>query len=165
VAARPPRTGADYRGRVDRRIIGSWLSGPRAAAEASGEVESGFAGERLGLPDRGPGSVAPFTTRIGAVFVDWVLSLLVARGLLGGYEWATLAVFGVANLLLVSTLGAGAGGRLFRIRVARLDRGHPSPTAVLIRTVLLCLAIPPLIWDRDGRGLHDKAAGTVVLRS
>jgi uncharacterized RDD family membrane protein YckC len=149
---------------VNRRILGSWLSGPRAAAEAEG-VRLGYPGERLGLPAEGVGSVASFPRRIGAVFVDWVLSLLIARGFLGGSEWATLAVFGVANLILVGTLGAGVGGRLFRIRVAALDRGHPGPIAVLIRTVLLCLAIPALIWDRDGRGLHDKAAGTVVLRT
>jgi hypothetical protein len=149
---------------VNRRILGSWLSGPRAAAEAEG-VQFGYPGERLGLPEHGPRSVASFPRRIGAVFVDWLLSLLIARGFLGGSEWATLAVFGVANLLLVGTLGAGVGGRLLRIRVAGLDRGHPAPAAVLVRTVLLCLAIPALIWDRDGRGLHDKAAGTVVLRT
>jgi len=149
---------------VDRRIIGSWLSGPRAAAQAEG-VELGYPGQRLGLPESGPGSVVPFPTRIGAVFVDWALSVVISRGFLSGDEWATLAIFGIANLVLVSTLGAGVGGRLFRIRVARLDGSHPAPTAVLIRTVLLCLAIPALIWDRDGRGLHDKAGGTVVVRT
>lgn len=151
-------------GGVVRRILGSWLSGPRAAAEAEG-VRFGYPGERLGLPPEGSGSISSFPARIGAVFVDWVLSLLIARGFFGGNEWATLAVFGVANVLLVGTLGAGVGGRLFRLRVVRLDRGHPGMAAVLVRTVLLCLAIPALIWDRDGRGLHDKAAGTVVLRS
>jgi hypothetical protein len=34
----------------------------------------------------------------------------------------------------------------------------------LVRTLLLCLGIPALIWDRDQRGLHDKAAGTVLVR-
>jgi hypothetical protein len=29
--------------------------------------------------------------------------------------------------------------------------------------VLLCLAIPALIWDRDGRGGHDKVANTALL--
>ena len=38
------------------------------------------------------------------------------------------------------------------------------PRAAL-RTLLLCLLIPALIWDRAGRGLHDKAAGTVVVRA
>jgi hypothetical protein len=34
----------------------------------------------------------------------------------------------------------------------------------VVRTVLLCLAIPALIWDADLRGLHDRAAGTMLVR-
>jgi hypothetical protein len=33
-----------------------------------------------------------------------------------------------------------------------------------VRTVLLCLAIPAFIWDRDQRGLHDRVAGTMLVR-
>jgi uncharacterized RDD family membrane protein YckC len=33
-----------------------------------------------------------------------------------------------------------------------------------VRTALLCLVIPAVVWDADGRGLHDKAAGTVIVR-
>jgi uncharacterized RDD family membrane protein YckC len=25
--------------------------------------------------------------------------------------------------------------------------------------------VPALIWDRDGRGLHDRAAGTVLVHA
>jgi hypothetical protein len=32
------------------------------------------------------------------------------------------------------------------------------------RAVLLSLAVPALIWDRDQRGLHDRFLGTVLLR-
>jgi uncharacterized RDD family membrane protein YckC len=31
--------------------------------------------------------------------------------------------------------------------------------------VLLALLVPALIWDRDGRGMHDKAAGTALVRT
>jgi hypothetical protein len=34
----------------------------------------------------------------------------------------------------------------------------------MIRGVLVALAIPALIWDLDTRGLHDKLAGTVLVR-
>jgi len=34
----------------------------------------------------------------------------------------------------------------------------------LVRGLLLCLAVPPLIVGQDGRGLHDRAAGTRVVR-
>jgi uncharacterized RDD family membrane protein YckC len=148
---------------VDRRVIGSWLSGPRAAVEATTGVEFGYPGQRLGLPESGPGSVASFGRRFLAIFVDWILCLMIAGALIGSTGW-TPVVLGVENVLLVGTLGYGIGGRLLGIRVSRVGGGHPYPLAVLIRTVLLCLAIPALIWDRDGRGLHDKIAGSVVVR-
>jgi uncharacterized RDD family membrane protein YckC len=148
---------------VDRRIIGSWLSGPRAAANAEG-VDLGYPGQRLGLPESGPGSVASFGRRFTAILVDWLLCLFIAGGLLGDPNW-TPVVFGAENLVLVGTLGYGVGGRLLGVRVTRLGGGYPSALAVLVRTALLCLAIPALIWDRDGRGLHDRAAGTVVVRA
>ena len=33
------------------------------------------------------------------------------------------------------------------------------------RTALLIVVIPAVIWDADQRGLHDKAAGTVLVRA
>jgi len=33
-----------------------------------------------------------------------------------------------------------------------------------LRTVLLCLAVPAVIWDTDQRGLHDRLSGTVLVR-
>jgi uncharacterized RDD family membrane protein YckC len=39
------------------------------------------------------------------------------------------------------------------------------PFQAVVRTVLLCLFLPAMFWDRDGRGLHDKAAGTLIART
>ena len=77
-------TRAQYRGRVDnRQAIGSWLSGPRAAAEEMG-ADFGYRGERLGLPEDGPGSIArsggafgAALHRLGAVRADRIRA---ARG-------------------------------------------------------------------------------------
>ena len=33
-----------------------------------------------------------------------------------------------------------------------------------VRTALVCLVIPPLVFNRDQRGLHDLAVKTVTLR-
>ena len=33
-----------------------------------------------------------------------------------------------------------------------------------LRTLLLCLAVPALVWDRQYRGLHDKAVGSAVVQ-
>jgi uncharacterized RDD family membrane protein YckC len=149
---------------VERHTIGSWLSGPRAAAQDAG-AGLGYRGQRLGLPEHGPGSVAGFGRRLAAVVVDWVLCLAIATGLLRGDGRATLAVFAVEHLLLLSTLGSTVGKRALGLRVVRLDGGRATPLAMLVRTLLLCLAVPALVGDRDGRGLHDRAAHTVEVRA
>lgn len=149
---------------VARESIGSWLSGPGGAAPGPGDGE-GYPGRRLGRPESGPGAVAGFGRRFAALFVDWSLCLVIAGGLLGGDGRVTLAVFAAENLLLVATLGTTVGKRLLGLRVVRLDGGRPMPLAVVVRTLLLCLAVPPLFSDRDWRGLHDRAAGTLVIRA
>ncbi|MEV0484317.1 RDD family protein [Streptomyces sp. NPDC050508] len=153
----------------NRDAIGSWLSGPRAAAEQAG-VDFGYRGEQLGLPETGPGSIARPGRRLGALAVDWGLCLLIAYGLVThGYKpgatgnWALL-VFFVLGVLTVGTIGFTPGKRLFGLRVAALDTGRPNFLRALFRTALLCIAIPALIWDRDGRGLHDRLARTVEVR-
>lgn len=45
-------------------------------------VDFGYRGERLGLPEEGPGSVAPIGRRVGAIFLDWGMCALIAYGLL-----------------------------------------------------------------------------------
>src|SRR5690348_16486936 len=40
-----------------------------------------YPGQGLGLPERGPGSVASMPRRILALFIDWLLSMLIAYGL------------------------------------------------------------------------------------
>ncbi|MFJ4618412.1 RDD family protein [Streptomyces sp. NPDC088812] len=152
----------------NRQAIGSWLSGPRAAMEEAG-ADFGYRGEQLGLPEEGPGSIARPGRRIGALAVDWGLCLLIAYGLItDGYGPATgnwaLLVFLVISVLTVGTLGFTPGKRLFRLRVVALDTGTVHPVRSAVRTVLLCLAVPALIWDRDGRGLHDRLARTVEVR-
>jgi uncharacterized RDD family membrane protein YckC len=132
-------------------------------------VDFGYRGQRLGLPQEGPGSVARFGRRLGALLVDWVLCLVIVYGLItrsstqAVENWA-LAVFFVLSVLTVGTVGSTPGKRLFRLRVVAEGGGRLGIVRVLIRSVLLCIAIPALIWDRDGRGLHDRLARAVEVR-
>ncbi|MGW3916547.1 RDD family protein [Streptomyces sp. NPDC005070] len=153
----------------NRQAIGSWLSGPRAAAEEAG-VDFGYRGEQLGLPEHGPGSIARPGRRLGALAVDWGLCLLIAYGLLtDGYGQATgnwaLLVFFVLGVLTVGTVGFTPGKRLLGLRVVPEGGGRLNPLRVVLRTALLCVAVPALIWDRDGRGLHDRLARTIEVRA
>ncbi|KQX82159.1 MULTISPECIES: RDD family protein [unclassified Streptomyces] len=152
----------------NRDAIGSWLSGPRAAAEEAG-VDFGYRGEQLGLPEHGPGSIARPGRRLGALAVDWGFGVLIAYSLItDGYRPATgnwaLLVFFVLSVLTVGTVGSTPGKRLFGLRVVSVETGAVSPLRAVARTILLCLAVPALIWDRDGRGLHDRLARTVEVR-
>jgi uncharacterized RDD family membrane protein YckC len=132
-------------------------------------AEFGYRGEQLGLPEEGPGSLARPGRRLGALAVDWSLCLLIAYGLItDGYGQATgnwaLLVFFVLSVLTVGTVGFTPGKRLFGLRVLALDTGQVHPGRALLRSALLCVAVPALIWDRDGRGLHDRLARTVEVR-
>jgi uncharacterized RDD family membrane protein YckC len=48
--------------------------------------------------------------------------------------------------------------------VVRLGGASAGPLLAVIRTVLLAVVIPAVIWDHDTRGFHDKIAGTVPVR-
>ena len=51
------------------------------------------------------------------------------------------------------------------MRLIGLDGQKPALWRVLVRTVLLVVVIPALVWDSDQRGFHDKVAGTVLIRA
>jgi len=76
----------------------------------------------------------------------------------------TLLVFGLEVWLLTAISGITVGKRLLGIRVIRTDGGRPGFGWALLRTVLLFFVVPPLLSDRDLRGLHDRAADTIVVR-
>ena len=143
---------------VDRKDLGSWLTGP----DTSGI--SKYPGERLGLPEAGPGSIARAGRRILAIMIDWGIALLISNFAFGGDAWATLAIFAVEQILLVGTLGYSIGHRVTGIHVVRAGGGAPGPLAALVRSLLLCLVVPAVIFDPDHRGLHDKAMNTLLLR-
>jgi uncharacterized RDD family membrane protein YckC len=153
--------------RLTREDLGSWLSGPGAVLPA----EQDYRGQRLGLPESGPGSVAGFGRRLAAVLVDWLASLLLVRLFLPGIDYGTpsssLATMGffLAELTLFTWLvGASFGQRLLGLAVVRLGGGGLGPVGALLRSLQICLLVPAVIWDRDGRGLHDRSMGTVVVR-
>ena len=139
-------------------------SGPAGAPQtADGRVVSSYPGERFGLPETGPRSVPGMGRRFAALFIDWILCVFIATALLHSRYWA-LAIFGAETYILTAVTGTTIGKRLLGLRVARLD-GRPVGLGWgLVRTLLLLAVVPPLITDRDRRGMHDKAANTIVIR-
>ncbi len=140
-----------------REDMGSWLKGGPGSDSVS-------RGSRLGLPEIGAGSLAPVGRRVVALLVDWALCTLIASAFLRGQALGPVGVLGVEYVLLVGTAGATIGHRLLGLVVTTPEGAPAGPLRALVRTVLLCLVIPPVVWDADGRGMHDRAAGTVIVR-
>jgi uncharacterized RDD family membrane protein YckC len=131
-------------------------------------------GTRLGLPADGPGSIAPAGRRLGAFVLDCLAAGLVAglftaifanhRGTeaLPG-SWS-LIPFALDYLIGLPLAGRTLGMNLFGLRVIRVEqRTRLTVLDSVVRTVLLFLFVPAVIWDKDGRGLHDRLARTAVV--
>lgn len=173
------------------RISGSWLSGPSANPGDPATPE--FPGQHLGLPHSGAGSLVGMLRRIVALVVDWFISLGVTaiivrpnpdkiiagmnipageprpsnfEAIVSALTTPNLLVWFVIGVVAVSLFGYTPGQYFLRLRVIRVD----APVAVgfvraLARQVLLVFVVPALFTDADGRGMHDRATGTAVVRS
>jgi uncharacterized RDD family membrane protein YckC len=75
----------------------------------------------------------------------------------------TLGIFVLIHVVLIGLLGVTVGKRLMRIQVVRGQR-IPGPLWSTVRTLLILLLLPVVIIGPDGRGVHDRVAGTVQLR-
>lgn len=123
-----------------------------------------YPGERLGLPQEGSGSIGRLGRRIGALFLDYGAAYLIS-GFFGWDPLAILAIFAAIQLVFIPTLQGSPGHRIFGLRLVRVDGAWTGLWRPIVRTALLIVVIPAVIWDADQRGLHDRAAGTVLLRA
>lgn len=125
---------------------------------------SEWPGRRLGLPEAGARSIARPGRRFIALAIDWGTAVLVSVAFFDYNAWATLAVFAVAQSVLLLTANGSVGHLLLGMRVVPLAGGYLGVWRPFARTALLCLVIPAVIWDRDQRGMHDRLIGTVLVR-
>lgn len=134
-------------------------------------VEQKWPGEELGLPEKGPGSLAPWSRRIVAIVLDWAISMVLAFAIFGpegvrGTGWHTFIILGIFFLestLLTWLAGGSAGKLLTRIGIIRLDRQPVGLLRSMIRAALMCLAFPALVIGANRRPLTDLTLGTVVV--
>ena len=139
---------------------------------------AGLPRERLGLPESGPASLASAGSRIGAWLVDALASALVAALFVAVSTTATgtdfadrlpgywsLIPFALDYVLGMLFAGRTLGMYLFGLRIIRVDREEAvNPWRAVLRTVLLMLLVPAVVFDHDGRGLHDRYTDTAVVR-
>ena len=117
------------------------------------------------------GEIAGFGRRLLALLIDWLAAIGVSLLLFRTIEYgsmessaAILALFAFEVILLTWLIGASFGQRILGLAVVRTDGSRLSLGRVALRTVLLCLVIPAVVVDSFGRGLHDRAVDSVVVR-
>jgi uncharacterized RDD family membrane protein YckC len=121
-------------------------------------------GKRLGLPTSGPRSVGRLGRRLAALAIDWACAVLISVAFFSYDPLATLAVFAVVQIVFLLTAGGSPGHLLVGLRVVPVAGGYLGWWRPFARTVLLCLVVPAVIWDRDQRGLHDRLTGSILVR-
>ena len=108
--------------------------------------------------------------------IDYAAATIIATGFLGFdqfalpseaglTQFAPLLVFAILQILFIPTAGGSPGHRILGMRLVRLDGAWIGLWRPVVRTLLLLVVIPAVVWDADQRGLHDKAVGTVLIRA
>lgn len=120
--------------------------------------------------------MAGWGRRALALLIDWIMSTLAAAAIFGqgvlvresgssGIEsFGPLLVLFVEASVLTALLGGSAGQLLAGVTVRRTNGAPLDLFRSLLRTFLLILVIPPLIFNRDQQGLHDLAVDSIALR-
>ena len=147
------------------------------ATAAGADDTPDYPGKQFGLPKDGPLSVAPMGRRLVALIVDWMLCYLIVSAITAhriftgtndphyyAASWGTLALFTFEVYLLTAVSGLTVGKRLLGIRVIRTNGDIPGFKWAALRTLLLLFAVPACLTDHDKRGMHDRAADTIVVR-
>lgn len=157
--------------------MGSWLSGSGAfeGDGVSGSPDQGpndYPGQRLGLPQSGPRSLARMGRRIAALFADWLiayglaaLAMTVGIVSLATLSTAVLVIWLVLGAISVRLFGFTPGQYALGLVVVPVDgRQHVGFGRAIVRGVMIALVIPALITDADLRGVQDRLTNTAVVR-
>lgn len=149
----------------------SWLEGPMIPGDADDPLAPGrWPGEKLGLPESGPGALASVMRRAVGITLDWLASMLLAIVIcnfttaLGGVSTLTLVIFCIVSVVSVWLFARTPGQAMLGMGVARIDAAdRVGFIRALARTALTVFIFPPIMVDSDGRGLHDRATQTAVI--
>lgn len=147
-------------------MTSSWLSGPTGP-----DNQDDYRGQSLGLPEHGPGALAPMGRRMVALVVDWLIgyglaALAMTVGLISQPQLslAVLVIWLVLGAVSVRLYGFSPGQLALGLKVASVDgRRHVGLGRAVSRGLLIALVFPALFTDIDGRGFQDRLTGTAVV--
>ncbi len=104
--------------------------------------------------------------RFGALLIDWILCLLIAGAFSDSRRspWLAPTILVLEYGFFVGFFTQTPGMWITRIRCVSFPDCRPiGALRALLRGVLLALLIPALVMDAQGRGLHDKAARSIMI--
>jgi uncharacterized RDD family membrane protein YckC len=110
--------------------------------------------------------LAGFGRRFAALLIDWALCLVVASFYADPrvVAWPPVVVLIAIDTIFIGFFGKTPGMALAGVRCLSIyDGGAIGLGRAFVRAVLLALLIPAVIMDKSRRGLHDRAAGSVVV--
>lgn len=118
-------------------------------------------------------AVPGFGRRLLGIAIDWAACLAITFGLIGRLTEITpaaqsfypLVILFLEHAILVPFAGGSLGHRLLGMAVVPTHRPATSILQGTIRAALLCLVVPAVVTDPEGLGMHDRAAGTRIVRT
>jgi uncharacterized RDD family membrane protein YckC len=134
---------------------------PEAASDSAD-----WPGKRLGLPESGPRSIGRFGRRVAAIAIDWAIPYVIVLAFLqpDPFGFKVLGLFALIQVIFLLLLNGSIGHVILGMRVVPVRPGYLGVWRPIVRTILLCLVIPAVIFDKDQRGLHDRWVGTILVR-
>lgn len=84
---------------------------------------------------------------------------------LTAHQTLVILVFIALQILAIWVLKGSLGHRILGMYVVDVYGRKLAWWRPIVRTIMLVLIIPALVWDSDQRGFHDKVAGTILLRA
>ena len=116
------------------------------------------------MPQIGPGSIGRPGRRLLGFAIDWAIAIGLSSVFFSYDPAANLIIFVILQIAFIPTIGASIGHRLVGLRIISIHGGWVGLWRPIVRSVLLGIALPALVWDSDQRGFHDKIAGTALIR-
>lgn len=106
--------------------------------------------------------------RFLALTLDWLMSWAVGSLVFDqgqGRPFWLMLVFFSEIVILTWLTGASAGQRILGLSVRTFPEGAPLPLMrIVVRTLLILLVIPAVVFDSEGRGLHDRIVRSAVYK-
>ena len=130
--------------------------------------ESSDSGYYLGMTNHERGEVAGMGRRFAALTLDWLMSWAVGSLAFDQAEGRPIwiaAIFFFEIVLFTALTGSSAGQRILKLSVGTYPEGDSlSFGKIVLRTILILLVIPAVVFDSDGRGLHDRIVHSAVFK-